>query len=342
MIGKVLIDPSEDLKRDFFDEKEVRYVDFIIDEDEQGEVVEHTCDPENLDMYWSINDRRFYAVDGDKDFGKQIYFKKKVLEKYEEKDHVYKVKRGQTGGKWTGLALVNGYHWQIDIWEHDDEIISVMINHLHHLSYKEQLWWQQNNISPPDDKFGRWFDGERPQVLFSKYLEKLKEKSQQNLGWPLLKELNDDQYLLTDISKPMKNRQPDFDSRVQGLSTMLIDSINVQKINQEIRSSFSEEDWDETQKKRSIQKLEIFFQKRGIKEYESHIDFLRKLHRVRNSCTSAHRKNRDWKKQLLPFEGAYKNREGQLEVANLGNTFHKILEEANSYLKFLIRVFERG
>lgn len=74
LIGKVLIEPSEDLKRDFFDEKEARYVDFIIDEDEEGEVIEHTCNPENLDMYWSINDRRFYAVDGDKDCGKQIYF----------------------------------------------------------------------------------------------------------------------------------------------------------------------------------------------------------------------------------------------------------------------------
>ena len=312
LIGKRLIEPLPKSKSGYwgFDEGRKKYVDFIIDEDDQGEVVECTCDPENLN---TPSDARPYAPY----YETSIAFHKEVLDKYYQQPDKYKI---ENMGYFDRIYC--GSLWSIEVCKSQNDNILVDLGDIgRKFSYEDQLHWRAHNISPVDGLKGQWINPKRPEQVFLRFYRELAKVCQERLGWSLLSNLGpDDEHHLQKIRVPARNEQQDFDDRVLGLTKILIDSIN----EKELKSLLPRDQYKSTAQ--SIKKLEIFLDARGTVDAREHIAFLRKLQMLR-STGSAHRKGEKYKRIINELsEGSH----------NLGNVFIRMLKRANALLEYLM------
>ena len=314
LIGKRLIEPLPKSKSGYwgFDQGKKKYVDFIIDEDDQGEVVEYTCDPDNLN---TPSGARPYAPY----YETSISFHKKVLDKYYQQPDKYEI---ENIGDFDRIYY--GSLWSIEVYKSQNDKVFVNLGDIgRKLSYEDQLHWRAHNISPVDGLKGQWIDPKRPEQVFLKSYRELAQVCQERLGCSLLSDLNpDDRHHLRKICVPAKNEQQDFDERILGLTKILIDSIN----ENELKSLIPRDQYESTA--RNIRKLEILLDARGVVDASEHIAFLRKLQNLR-SAGSAHRKGKNYRRIFNDLsEGSH----------NLGNVFIRNLKRANALLEYLIEL----
>ena len=256
--GKRLIKPLPKSKSDFWEFVEERkYVEFIIDIDENGEEITHTSDaPHRMDP---------------------VHFRKQVLDKYYDKPSIYLV--GDTGVDcpWWNMRTDNN---------HDDKVI-VLLRDLCLLPYKEQLHWQSHNIPPEGDLsetyFKRYLEGsftvisDRPEYRFKYRYAHLQKESEKYLGWQLLRPLSSgDEYHLNSLRIPSTDEQSDFDELVLSLTKILIDSLNEKELKKLI-SPEQEQNLTPDQKEnlKGIGWLEIALSCCGVEDAADHIAFLR-------------------------------------------------------------------
>ena len=284
--GRKLIEPLPKSKSGFGDfAEEPKYVEFIVDVDDNGDEVYHTCNPhkvkkvsgENPDAPWDIT---------------PVHFRKQVLDKYYGEPSKYTVVDSRVS---CGL-------WGLKIDNHDPDKVCVLLRDLGiSLPYMEQLHWRAYNIPPEggvSETFyrrmvkGEWANSDQPEHLFKQSYEQLQKACDEYLGWQLLKPLgSEDEYRFQRLRVPVNDEQCHFDDLVQDLQTILIESINIKGLKQLL----PEAERVNLKGKRSIEALEEVLSFHSVEDVNHRISFLQKLQTLR-SKGSGHRKGSDYQK----------------------------------------------
>ena len=321
--GRKLIKPLEKSKSDFGDfafAKEREYVEFIIDIDENGDEIKHTCDRAELSFYGDTPSAPFDLT--------PVHFHKRVLDKYYNEPSKYTVEDGWVScSVWGSMRIDN----------HAPDKVIVMLGDLGSLPYKEQQHWQAHNIPPEGDVSptfyrrnvkGKWTNSDQPDILFKQSYEQLQKACDEYLGWQLLRPLNfRDEHHLKGLRIPSTDEQRDFDELVLSLTKILIDSLN-QKELKKLISLEQEQNLTPDQKEnlKGIGWLEIALNSCGVEDAAEHITFLRKLQSLRSSG-SAHLKGSKYQKIAKDFG---------IESQSLQEVFAGILSKALEVLDYFI------
>ena len=322
--GRKLIKPFPKSKSGFGDfAEEPEYVEFIVDVDESGDEVCHTCNPYKLGDYPGENSDAAskYTV---------VHFHKQVLDKYYNEPNKYTVED----------SIVRcASLWSMQIDNHDPDKVCVFLDHLGiHLPYAEQLHWRTHNIPPEggmSETFyrrmvqGEWASSDQPDILFKQSYEQLQKACGERLDWQLLKPLgSEDEYRLKRLRIPVSDEQCDFDDLVQDLQTILIESINVK----ELKQLLPEAERVNLKDKRSIGILGEILNFHSVEDADHRVSFFQKLQTLR-SKGSGHRKGSDYQK-IANYFGV--DSLGQQEA------FVGILKQALDTVDFLISVVRSG
>lgn len=319
IIGKKLIKgyPLEKCGIWPFTENEVEEFDeFIVEQDEYGDDITYTSNPDKLADYFGKNPSAPY-------YQTPVFFKREVLNKYYNEPNKYSIRDGylSCGNLW-GLRLDND----------NKDYISVFLGDLgRYLNHKERLYWKSFNIAPDGAKisktclkrsfFAEFCDPQCSDLKFKQVFQSFntawKEKYSWNLFLPLSK---DDEYHYSVLHIP-SNNQSEFDEQVRGLVKMVIDSLNEQKLKEKLNN--------EEEIKGSISNLECFIRAKSIENFEMHIDFLRKLQNLRSSAV-AHRKGENYIK-IAKYFGLGEN--------SYTDVFANILEKTINFLEFMNKNF---
>ena len=321
--GRKLIKPLEKSKSDFGDfafAKEREYVEFIIDIDENGDEIKHTCDRAELSFYGDTPSAPFDLT--------PVHFHKRVLDKYYNEPSKYTVEDGWVScSVWGSMRIDN----------HAPDKVIVMLGDLGSLPYKEQQHWQAHNIPPEGGVSptfyrrnfkGEWVSSDQPDLLFKQRYEQLQATCNECLGWQLLRPLAPrDEHHLKALRIPSTDEQRDFDELVLSLTKILIDSLNEKEIKKLI-SLEQEQNLTPDQKEnlKGIGWLEIALSSCGVEDAADHIAFLRKLQNLR-SAGSAHLKGSKYQKIAKDFD---------LESQSLREVFVGILLKALDILDYFI------
>ena len=319
--GRKLIKPLEKSKSGFGDFAEgPKYVEFIIAVDENGDEINHTCDPTKLNHYRSNSGAPYNLT--------PVQFRKNVLDKYYNEPSKYTVEDSML--KCASL-------WSMTIDNHSADRVIVFLGDFHSLPYTEQQHWQAHNIPPEggvSSTFykrnfkGEWVSSDQPDLLFKQSYEQLQKACNACLGWQLLRPLSPrDEHHLKGLRIPATDEQRDFDELVLSLTKILIDSLN-QKELKKLISLKQEQNLTPDQKEnlKEIDCLEIALKSCSVEDAADHIAFLRKLWRLR-SRGSAHRKRSNYQKIAEDFG---------LENQSLREVFTGILSKALDVLNYFI------
>ena len=320
--GRRLIKPLPKSKSGFGDFAEKRkYVKFIVDTDENGDDIRHTCDPNELSDFpreqaaWKLT---------------PVHFNKRVLDKYYNDPSKYTVEDSM-------LRCASLWSMQID--NHAPDKVCVYLDELGiHLPYEEQLHWLANNIPPEggmSETFykrmveGKWTNSDQPDLLFKQSYEQLQKACNECLGWQLLKPLSSgDEYRLQRLRIPVNDEQCHFDDLVQDLQTILIESINVKPLKRLLPTA----EKANLKCKGSIEVLRKALNFHSVEDADHRLSFLQKLQALR-SAGSSHRKGSGYQK-IANYFGV--DSLGQQEA------FIAILKQALDTVNFLNSVVRSG
>ena len=321
--GKRLIEPlpkSQISLREVAGESREKYLEFIIGVNDNGEEISHTCDPAKIDRYGSNPGAPIDIT--------PIHFRKQVLDKYYHEPDKYEI----------GESLIKCPWWSMQIDNHHNDKVIVLLRHLSSLPYTEQLHWQSENVLPEGGVsktyFERNFKGlftesDRPEHVFKQSYRDLQTTSEKCLGWQFLLPLPPrDEHYLKSLRIPSTDEQRDFDELVLSLAKILIDSLN-QKQLKKLISSKQEENLNPEERERlkqGIGCLEIALNACGVGDAEVHISFLRKLQSLRSTGT-AHLKGKNYQKIAKKFG---------IGSQSLRSVFAGILWQAVDVLDFFI------
>lgn len=324
--GRKLIKPLQKSKSGFGDFAEGRkYVKFIIDVDDNGDAVYHTCDPYKLSDRFGKNSgiASKYTI---------VHFRKQVLDKYYNEPGKYTV----SDSKVCYPSL-----WSMRIDNHNPEKVCVFLDDLGiSLPYVEQCHWSQPQYNIPPEGgvsetfhrrmfLGEWASSDQPDHLFKQGYEQLQKACDEYLGWQLLKPLSSgDEYHLRRLRIPVNDEQCHFDDLVQDLQTTLIESIDVKGLKQLL----PEAERENLKGKRSIESLEEVLSFHSVENVNHRISFLQKLQTLR-SKGSGHRKGSDYQR-IANYFGV--DSLGQREA------FVEILKQALDVVEFFTSVVRSG
>ncbi len=313
--GRKLIEPLPKSKSSFGDfAEDPKYLEFIVDVDENGDEVYHTCDPYKLDTASK------YTI---------VHFRKEVLEKYSIiQPSKYYVKNSMVGCKM----------WSMKIDDDHRDKICVFLKELCNLPYSEQMYWKSYNI-PPEGRVsesfyrrmvrGEWVNSSQPDILFKQSYEQLQKVCDECLNWQLLKPLSpEDEYRFQRLRVPVNNEQCHFDDLVQDLQTILIESINVKPLKRPLPPAKKAD----LKCKGSIEILKAALNFHSVEDADHRVSFLQKLQTLR-SKGSGHRKGGDYQK-IANYFGV--DSLGQQEA------FAEILKQALDTVEFLTSVVRSG
>lgn len=276
-MGKVFIKPNE-IKKSHFDLEKSRNESFIIEVDDEGELIYENC---------GETDGNHFKV---------TYFKKEVLNKYYNEPNKYNVDGFSVGSKFFRLKIDNNV----------DEYIPVFLVNLRMLPEMEQLHWKQYNIPPKEGMNisrtyyktmieGEWAEQPETVDLFfkSKY-ESFNKKWEEKFGWKLYKPLSQkDEYLFTALHKITSNNVKAFCEQTLTIVKLTIDRLNEKEIAKGL---------DLDSKARGIAKFEKFLESKGM-QIPDMFEFLRNLQNLRSGLI-AHtfsESNKDCEKALKYF-----------------------------------------
>ena len=322
--GRKLIEPLPKSKSGFGDfAAEPKYVEFIVDIDDNGDEVCYTCNPYKLKTVSGKNPEAPWDIT-------PVHFRKQVLDKYYNEPSKYTVKDSRVEyGMW-GMKIDN----------HDSDKVCVMLRDLSSLPYTEQLHWLAYNILPEggvSETFyrrmvkGEWANSDQPDLLFKQGYEQLQKVCDEYLGWRLLKPLDlGDEYRLRRLRIPTVNEESHFKDLISDLTSVLIEALNEERLKGLIPANKRKEI------KRGINLLEYVLDSRKVEKAEKHIIFLRSLWGLRTTRSSSHLEILDDKR--------YEKASAHFDLGNLDRqeAFAKILEEAVQFLDFLISVVCSG
>jgi hypothetical protein len=305
----------------FAEEAEKKYVDFIINVDENGDEETHTSNPGALANYFGANPEA-------PNYLTPVHFRKQVLDKYYQQPSKYSVEDSML---WCGTL------WSLQIDNHHHDKVCAWLGDLgRDLPYQEQLHWRAYNIPPQGGVSETYFkrqilaqftDSERPEHLFATQYRRLQKECENCLDWQLLLPPDSgDEYYIKCMRIPATDEQRDFDELVLGLTKLLIDSLNEKELNKLISED------DRPNIKGSISRLEAALKASSVEGAGPQIAFLRKLQNLRSS-SSAHRKGSNYRKIATDFG---------VDDQSLSTVFAGIMDQALSFLNFLATTVRDG
>ena len=326
--GRRLIKPLPKSKSGFgsFATEPARSVKFIVDVDENGDEVHHTCDPSKLRDVSGGNPDAVskYTV---------VHFRKQVLGKYYNEPGKYTVTDSMVScGLWS-MKIDN---------HHSSGKICVFLGELGRLPYTEQCHWSQPQYNIPPEGgvsetfyrrmvLGEWANSDQPDHLFKQSYEQLQKACDECLDWQLLKPLSSgDKYRFQHLRVPTVDEESHFKGLVSDLSNLLIERLNEKYLKGLIPANKRKEI------KRGINLLEYILDSRKVEGAEKHIIFLRCLWDLRTTRSSAHPEilnKKEYKRAAAHFD---------LENLDRREAFANILKEAVEFLNFLIPVVRDG
>ena len=320
--GRKLIKPLPKSKSGFGDfAEEPKYVEFIVDVDDNGDEVYHTCNPYKLSYFPEENAAGKLTL---------VHFNRQVLKKYFDEPSKYTVRDSMV--RCASL-------WSMRIDNHDPHKVCVFLDDLGiSLPHAEQEHWRVHNIPPEGGMSktfyermveGKWANSDQPDILFKQSYEQLQKACDECLGWQLLKPLSsEDEYRFQRLRVPINNEQSHFDDLVQDLQTILIESIDVKGL----KRLLPEAERVNLKGKRSIEILGEILNFHSVEDADHRVSFLQKLQTLR-SKGSGHRKGSDYQK-IANYFGV--DSLGQQEA------FAEILKQALDTVEFLTSVVRSG
>ena len=304
---------------------EPKYVDFIVDVDDNGDEVCHTCDPSELrdvsggspDAPWSFT---------------PVYFRKQVLDKYYNEPSKYAVEDSMV--RCPSL-------WSMQIDNHDPEKVCVFLDELGvSLPHEEQLHWRAYNILPEggvSETFyrrmvlGEWTSSDQPDILFKQSYNELQRVCDERLGWKILELPGPgDEDRLRSLRVPTVNKEPHLKNLILDLTVLLVELLNQQCLKSLIPKG------KRNQAKGEISRLEYILSIRKVTEVAKYVCFLKYLRDLRNTYSKAHVERLDderYKRAAVYFD--FKN-------LNYQERGEKILKNAVEFLDYLISVVCSG
>ena len=237
------------------------------------------------------------------DYCTQVFFKRKVLDKYLAEPNRYKVEDG---------LLRCGTKWLLQIDTNNPDHVIVLLGDLgRDLPYTEHAHWKHENVAPDgrmsDSHFRALYPTTVEEALnpgepehsahqFQRAYKSLANAWNTQYGWKLFKPLREaDSHILNTLHIPTTNEVSKLDGEMLKLSKLLCDSINVKRIKSEIKildSEYSAEDAEGTPK-RPITILEDYLTFRAFDDCTSFIGKLRMVQDLR-STGAAHRKGTNY------------------------------------------------
>ena len=274
-----------------FEKRTVTYHDFIIDEDADGELTKHTCDPKQLANYFGRNPHAPHYLT-------PVYFRREVLQRYYDAPARFSIEDSQ---------LSCGTLWQVPLDNNHRQHVSVFLGDLgRSLPESERPHWQTSNVAPPDATsappgamsrttyrraiMGEWADPEAPDLRFKSAYERFNKEWSEQFGWSLFKTLEPaDEHVLQRLRVPLNDSQPEFENQIMGLAKVLVDALDVKALQERLPNRIKDE--------KSIGKLKRWLQQEDYSLAERDIAFLRRLQLLR-SRLAAHLTGSDYEELL--------------------------------------------
>lgn len=256
IMGKVFIKPNA-VKKSHFDFEESKNQSFIVDINDEGELVYEDCG-KTVGNHFKVT-----------------YFKKEVLNKYYNEPDIYQVDGFSVKSKFFSVKIDNNV----------DDYVPVFLNDLRMLPEKEQLHWKLYNIPPKEGMNisrtyyrtmveGNWAEEPETVDLFfkSKYKNFCK-KWEKKFGWQLYKPLSSqDEYLFTSLHKITTNNVKAFCEQTLTIVKLIIDRLNEKELAKGLELE---------SKIRGIGKFEKFLESKGL-HIPDMFEFLRNLQNLRS------------------------------------------------------------
>lgn len=313
LLGKKLITAFQKVST----QKENKFVEYIINVDDDGNQISFTSNPEELS-------NNFSSKKNTPDYLTAIFFKKEVLDKYYNQPSKYSI---------SSSMLSCGSLWSIYIDNNQDNIVCVWLGDLgSSLPYEEQLYWRSFNIEPvgsisktyyEQQILANFTESNHSEHIFKHKYNQLAEISEEKLGWKFLLPLSkEDEHYLSSLRIPSTNEQKNFDELVLSLTKIIIDSLNEKELNKFIKTAEIKDI------KGSIARLQKVLEYEQITYDDNYIIFLRNIQNLRSS-SSAHRKGTNYKDITKKFG---------IDNKPLSNIFSEILHYSIKILDFYISI----
>ena len=290
------------------------YIDFVIGLDENGNEIKYTCDPDKLRNYFGANPLAPHYLT-------PVFFDAAVLNKYYSRPEIYKIDDG---------IIRCGSLWSLYIDNNNAGYVSVYLGDLGRNlpSEKEQHYWRGYNkyidgklseVKINRDFFSLPTDSTSSDFVFKKTYVSVNSKFKEKFGWQLFLDLDkNDLYNFESLHIPINNSIAEMDMLVLALVKVLLDSLNEKEIINQLKGTYEK-------LLGSISKLEMWFSEKNLVDYSTHIEFLRKLQKLR-STGSGHRKGKSYyaiSKDL------------NVKQDNYSETFSELLNRAIAFLRYI-------
>lgn len=287
MFGKKLIPapPVEKAGVWPYEDREGTYREFVIGEDEFGDPIRHTCDPDKLGNYFGKNpDAPHYLT--------PVFFQKDVLQKYYDNPDKYTVTDGR---------LRCGSLWSVQIDnDHPDQVMVFLGDLGRDLPQVERDYWASFNVVPTSGmsetairrSFLAQFAGPKSADLqFKRAYQQFNRKFRETTGWDLFRPpVPADEHLYKRLRLPLNTSQPEFEGQLFSLTKVLIDFLNEGEIGRQLSTKIADE--------KGIDKLRRWMAEQGYPHVDRDIAFLKRLQKLRSKL-AAHRKGSDYEQTLL-------------------------------------------
>ena len=290
-----------------YEHADVNYPEFIIGEDEHGNPVRHTCNPDVLGDYFGGNpDAPHYLT--------PVHFRRDVLAKYYDDPQLYSVGDGY-------LRCASLWHMQIDN-DHGDRVLAFLGDLGRDLPSAERDHWRANNIAVDapmsETSIRRSFlaqaaDSTAIDLTFRRVYNDAIRAWEDRYGWPLFREPRDsDIFLLQQLRVPLNDKSNEFEEAIKLLGKLMSDALNEKAIGKALSERVAEE--------KGISKFERLLKQENYPNVERDIKYLRRVQELR-SKVSAHLKGREHEKDLTRILGTARGAQAIQNLLTEGVTF---------------------
>lgn len=198
------------------------YERFIIDVTHDGQPLEATSDPEQLD-------NRFGGNPGFPSYLTEVYFRREVLAKYYGDTERYSVEDGQI--RCAGLWIL-----RIDN-DHPDHVMVFLGDLGRDIPYEESRYWRSFNVPPtgrrPSETLvrrahaGQFADPASPDLRIPAAYRAASDAWKAAFGCSLYRDLHDDdRHIMSRLRRPLTDTWPDLEEQLLLLGRLLIDGLN--------------------------------------------------------------------------------------------------------------------
>lgn len=249
------------------------FPEFIIGEDELGQLMRFTCDPSRLANNFGENqDAPNYLT--------PVFFRSEVLQKYYSNPELYTVTDGS-------ISCKGRWHFKLDN-DHSEYVAAFLGDLGRDLPQTERLYWQGFNIAPTGSMsstylrrsfLAEWVDAEQPHHKFKRAYQSLQETWNKDHGWQLYRRPhNVDEQILERLHVPLNETQPEFEDQLLILAKLLVDFLNDKGITAVVGAGPTNE--------RSLGKIERFLTDAGYTDTKDDLMLLREIQELRSKVTA--------------------------------------------------------